>query len=121
MGENEMTRPLLVCAVVCLTAVAASAADPKVDSAIAVFKQVEGDPAKLQIFCEMSDVEDAMEPEDPAAEAKEDPAAEAKIDGYLEQLGPEFEAAWDTEVAENSPDEKLLDAALDELGDKCPE
>jgi hypothetical protein len=45
------------------------------------------------------------------------------MDGYLEQLGPDFEAAWETseEVDENSPDGKLLDAALDALGDKCPE
>ncbi len=118
-----MMRPLLACAVVCLTAVAASAADPKVDSAIAVFKQVGADPDKLKIYCEMSDFADAQEPDDPAAEAKEDPAAEAKMDGYLEQLGPDFETAWDTndEVAENSPDAKLLEAALDELGEKCPE
>ena len=111
-----MMRPVLACAVVCLTAVAASAADPKVDSAIAAFKQVEGDPAKLAIFCELSDVVDAMGD-------KEDPAAEAQIDGYVEQLGPEFEAAWDTsdEVDENSPDGKLLDAAFDELDGKCPE
>jgi hypothetical protein len=111
-----MMRPLLACAVVCLTAVTASAADPKVDSAIATFKQVEGDPAQLAIFCEMSDVADAMGD-------KEDAAAEAKIDGYLEQLGPDFEAAWDTsdEVDENSPDGKLLDAAIEALADKCPE
>jgi hypothetical protein len=116
MGVNNMTRPLIACAVVCLTAVAASAADPKVDSAIGVFKQVEGDPDKLNIFCEMSDVTDAQGD-------TEDAAADAKIDGYLQQLGPEFETAWDTseEVDENSPDGKLLDAALDALGDKCPE
>ncbi len=118
-----MTRTLLACAVVCLTAVAASAADPKVDSAISVFQQVGNDPAKLKIFCEMSDVVDAQEPEDPAAEAKEDSAADAKIDGYIDQLGPEFEAAWETndEAAENSPDAKLLGASLDALGEKCPE
>jgi hypothetical protein len=111
-----MKRPLLACAVVCLTAVAASAADPKVDSAIAVFQQVEGDPARLEIFCELTDVADELGD-------KEDAAAEAKIDGYLEQLGPDFEAAWDTsdEVDENSPDGKLLDAALDGLAEKCPE
>jgi hypothetical protein len=111
-----MMRPLLACAVVCLTAVAASAADPKVDSAIGVFKTLDSDPDKLKIFCEMSDVADAQ------GDA-EDAAADAKIDGYVEQLGPDFEAAWDTsdEVDENSPDGKRLSAALDELGDKCPE
>jgi hypothetical protein len=116
-----MTRTLLTCAVVCLTAVAASAADPKVDSAVSVFEQVGNDQGKLAIYCEMSDFADAQEPEDPAAEPKEDPAVDAKMDGYLGQLGPEFEEAWDIEVDENSPDGKRLGAALDALGDKCPE
>jgi len=116
-----MIRPLLTCAVVCLAAVAASAADPKVDSAISVYEQVGNDQGKLTIFCEMSDFADSQEPEDPAAEPKEDPAVDAKMDGYLKQLGPEFEEAWDIEVDENSPDGKRLSAALDALGEKCPE
>lgn len=111
-----MTRAILACAVVCITAVAASAADPKVDSAISVFQQVGGDPEKLKIYCEMSDFSDAQGD-------TEDPAADAKIDGYLDQLGPDFETAWETsdEIEENSPGRKQLDAALDELDDKCPE
>jgi len=120
-----MPRTLFTCAVVCLTAVAASAADPKVDSAISVFQKVGNDQGKLKIYCEMSDVgEPEGDAEEPAAaEKKEDPAVEAKIDGYLKQLGPEFETAWDTsdEVDENSPDGKRLSAALDALEDKCPE
>ncbi len=111
-----MTRAIIACAAVCLTAVAASAADPKVDSAIGVFQQVGGDPDRLKIYCEMSDFADAQGD-------TEDPAADAKIDGYLDQLGPEFETAWETsdEFDENSPDGKRLSAALDELDDKCPE
>ncbi len=121
-----MPRILLLCAVVCLAAVAASAADPKVDSAISVFQQVGNDQTQLKIYCEMSDVaEPEGDAEDPAAadNEKEDPAAEAKIDGYLKQLGPDFEAAWDTseEIDENSADGKRLSAALDALEDKCPE
>jgi hypothetical protein len=120
-----MPRTLLTCAVLCLTAVAASAADPKVDSAISVFQQVGNDQGKLTIYCEMSDVAEPEGDEEPAAadNEKEDPAVEAKIDGYLKQLGPDFEAAWDTseETDENSADGKLLSAALDALGDKCPE
>jgi hypothetical protein len=115
-GGNRVTRAILGCVVVCLTAVAATAADPKVDSAIGVFQQVGSDPDKLQIYCEMSDFADAQ------GDA-EDPAADAKIDGYLEQLGPDFETAWETsdEVDENSPDGKRLEAAFDELDGKCPE
>lgn len=111
-----MMRPLIVCVLVCFAAVAASAADPKVDSAIGVFKALESDPGKLKIYCEMDDVVEAQGD-------KEDAAADAKIDGYIDQLGPDFEAAWETseETDENSADGKLLSAAVDALGDKCPE
>jgi hypothetical protein len=121
-----MPRTLFTCAIVCLTAVAVSAADPKVDSAISVFQQVGNDQGKLKIYCEMSDVgEPEGDAEEPAASdnEKEDPAVEAKIEGYLNQLGPDFEAAWDTseETDENSADGKRLSAALNALEDKCPE
>jgi hypothetical protein len=51
-----------------------------------------------------------------------DDATEAKIDGYVKQLGPEFQSAWDAgdNIDENSPDGKKLDAALDDLSNKCP-
>ena len=47
--------------------------------------------------------------------------ADAKIDGYLKQLGPYFETAWNTgeSVDENSADRKAFGAALDELASKC--
>jgi hypothetical protein len=111
-----MTRALLACAAVCLTTIAVYAADPKVDAAINTFKQTEGDAAKLKTYCAMSDVVEAQGD-------KEDAAADAKTDDFLKQLGPDFEAAWDTadEADENSPDGKRLSAALDELDAKCPE
>jgi hypothetical protein len=111
-----MIRPLLVCAVVCLATVAVSAADPKVDKAISVFRQIGSDPAKLKIFCEMSDVVEDLGD-------GEDPNLEAKIDSYVDQLGPDFEEAWDTieDTDENSADGKRLDDALDALEDQCPD
>jgi hypothetical protein len=111
-----MVRSLLACAAVCVAAVAALAANPNVESALGAFKMVGNDPGKLNTYCEMSDVEDAMGDD-------ENPAAEAKIDAYINQLGPEFEAAWDTyeETDEDSADGKRLSAALDELDDKCPD
>jgi hypothetical protein len=109
-----MIRALLVPTAVCLTTLAAFAADDKVDSAIATFKSVAGDAAKLKIFCEMSAVMDK-------AGDNPDAAAEAQIEGYVKQLGPDFETAWDAGdgIDENSADGKKLNAALDELGDKC--
>jgi hypothetical protein len=109
-----MMRTLLVPAAVCLTAVSALAADSKADSAVATFKSVGSDAGKLKIFCEMNSAMDN-------AGDNPDAAAEAQIDGYVKQLGPDFESAWDAgdSVDENSPDGEKLNAALDELANKC--
>ncbi len=109
-----MIRPLLVSAAVSLTAMTALAADSKVDSAVATFKAVENDAGKLKIFCEMSATMDK-------AGENPDAATDAKIDGYMKELGPDFATAWNAGegVDESSADGKKLDAALDELGNKC--
>jgi hypothetical protein len=109
-----MIRALLASAAVCLTALGALAADNKIDSAVATFKSVEGDAGKLKIFCEMSAVMDK-------AGENPDAAAQTQIDGFIKQLGPDFETAWDAgdDLDENSADGKKLDTALDALGDKC--
>jgi hypothetical protein len=111
-----MIRPLLACAVLCVSTLAASASDPKVDKAIGVFQDVGRDPTRLKIYCEMSDVVEAQGDRD-------DDAAEAAVDAYIDQLGPDFEEAWDTveETDENSADGKRLDAALDALEEQCPD
>jgi hypothetical protein len=109
-----MKRFALGCTAVCLTTIAAFAADPKIETAVKVFKQTEADAGKLKTFCEMNKLM-------AASGDKEDAATEAKVDGYLKQLGPDFNAAWNAGegVDENSPDGKLLNNALDELGNKC--
>ena len=109
-----MKRPFIVSTALCLTALAALAADSKVDSAVTNFKSVESDAGKLKIFCEMSSAMDK-------AGDNPDAAADAKIDGYMKQLGPDFTTAWNAGegVDQNSADGKKLDAALDELGSKC--
>jgi len=81
-----MVRGLVACIALCF-AVASAFADPKIDSAISVFKPTQADAAKLMTFCAMSQ---AME----AAGENEDPATKAEIDDYLKQLGPDFETAW---------------------------
>jgi hypothetical protein len=52
---------------------------------------------------------------------KQDAAAEAKIEGFMKQLGSEFETAWNVgnDLNENSPDGKAFNAGLDELSGKC--
>jgi hypothetical protein len=109
-----MKRVVFAAVAACLAAAPVVAASPKVDSAIKVFKAVSTDPAKLKTFCDMSKVMDAMG-------EKQDAAAEAKIQGFMKQLGTEFETAWNVgnDVNENSPDGKALNAAIDDLAGKC--
>ncbi len=110
-----MGRGLIGCLALFLAA-ASALADPKIDSAIKVFKQTEADAVKLMAFCAMSQT---ME----AAGESDDAATKAKIDDYLKQLGPEFEAAWKVfrEADQNSPEGQALSRAVDELGGDCPD
>ena len=110
-----MGRGLISCLALFLAAVSAFA-DPKIDSAINVFKQVQGDAGKLKTFCAMSK---AME----ATGENEDSAIKAKIDDYLKQLGPDFERSWTVfrGADQNSPEGRALNDAVDELGSKCPD
>jgi hypothetical protein len=109
-----MKRALLIPAALCFTAAGAIAADNPIDSAIATFQSVGKDPGKMKLYCEMSAIMDKAG-DDP------DDATEAKIDDYVKQLGPDFKTAWDAgdNVDESSPDGKKLDAALDDLTNKC--
>ena len=111
-----MIRPLAVCTLMCLSVVAASAADPKVDQAIATFKSVGSDQAKLKTYCEMADAVEAQGD-------KDNDASEQATDSYLDKLGPDFEAAWQVneDTDDNSPDGKRLSAALEELENACPD
>ena len=83
--------------VACVMPTPALALDAKVQSAIPVVSATVDDPAKLETFCEMSDAMDA-------AGDNEDSATEAKIDGYLAQLGSDFEEAWDVWFAYGPPE-----------------
>ena len=106
LRRANMKRIVVAAVAVCLAAAPAFAASPKVDAAIKVFKAVSADPAKLKTFCDMSKVMDAMG-------EKQDAAAEAKIQGFMKQLGTEFETAWNVgnDVNENSADGKACNAA----------
>jgi hypothetical protein len=102
------------CAAVCLAVVPAHAASPKVDAAVKVFKGVAGDANKLKTFCAMNKV---ME----QAGEKEDPKLDAQIQGFMKQLGADFETAWNAAegLDDNSADGKAFNAALDDLSAKC--
>jgi len=99
-----------------LVTIPALAASPKVEAAVKVFQAVGADANKLKTFCEMMQIEAKMGEE-------EDPVLNAQMNKLLDQLGAEFKAAWNTveEIDDDSPDGKVLNAALEQLEDKCPD
>ena len=92
------------------------AASPKVESALNVLQAVGADANKLKTFCELMDVDKKLGD-------KQDPVLEAQMNKLLDQLGAEFQGAWDVveDTDERSPDGRALSAALDQLEDKCPD
>lgn len=109
-----MRTVLAAIAFSCLLVPPALAANAALDSAVKTFEQVPGDAAKLKIYCEMSKV---METNDPA-----DEAAKKQVDGYMKQLGSEFETAYmvSEDLYEDSADGEAFKAALVALDAKCP-
>jgi hypothetical protein len=108
-------RALIASLALGLIVAPALAASPKVEAAIKTYKAVGANPAKLKSFCDMTRIMQQIGD-------KEDAAAEAQIDRLMDQLGADFQTAWEAGdgVDENSPDGKALNAAMDELEDKCP-
>jgi hypothetical protein len=99
-----------------LLAMPALAASPKVEAAIKTLRAVATDSNRLKTFCALLEMEKVGE-----GDKKGDPKIEAAIDGYVKQLGTEFESAWEVveSTDENSPDGREIDAVLDELDDRC--
>jgi|SRR5215831_16997511 hypothetical protein len=95
-----------------LLAIPALAASPKVEAAIKTLRAAAADPNQQKTFCALLAIDD---------EKKGDPNAKAAIDGYVKQLGSEFQSAWEVveSVDENSPDGEAVGAVLDEIDDKC--
>lgn len=109
-----MKRVVFAAVAVCLATAPVLAASPKVDAAVKTFKAVSADPAKLKTFCDMSKAMDA-------AGDKPSSEADAKINGYMKQLGADFETAWGMAegLNETSADGKAYNSALDDLAGKC--
>ena len=88
------------------------AANAAVESAVKTFDAVANDAAKLKVYCEMSK---AMS----SADAEDNSKAEVldkQMDGFMKQLGPEFQSAFE---AGADLDPESSDAAMDKLDDKC--
>jgi hypothetical protein len=108
-------RALAAAMTLFLVTTSALAANPKVENALKVLQDISRDPVKMKTFCEMMVI-------DKKKSDKEDAVLEAQIDKLADQLGPAFKAAWDAidDIEEDSPDGKVLAAAIYQLEDKCP-
>ncbi len=111
---RKILAALAVCGLFVPPALAASAA---VESAIKTFDAVATDEAKLKTYCEMSKL---MSTDDAEDESKAE-ELDKKMQGYMKDLGEEFEAAFEAgaDLDPDSDDGKAYDAALDKLDDKC--
>jgi hypothetical protein len=113
--ETTTMRALTAAMTLFLVTTSALAANPKVENALKVLQDISRDPVKMKTFCEMMVIGEKKGD-------KEDAVLEAQIDKLANQLGPAFKAAWDAidDIEENSPDGKVLAAAIDQLEEKCP-
>jgi hypothetical protein len=114
-GMKALLSTVVVAAIGALAA-PAYAVDAKVQSAIKVFEQTAADTGKMKTYCAMSKLMADVGDDEKKAEA-----AEKQLDGYLKELGADFEQAWSVGdgLDENSDDGKALNEALDKLDEKC--
>jgi hypothetical protein len=110
-----MRLPLIAMMLLTMTAPTLGAS-PNVESALKVLQAAAADANKLKTFCELMDVEEKLGD-------KEDSVLVAQKDKLLDQLGADFKAAWNTVEGtdERSPDGRALNAALEQIEDKCPD
>ena len=94
----------------------AVALDAKIESAIKVFEAASGDAAKMKTYCTMNKLMTDVGDDEKKAEA-----AEAQFNGFLKELGADFETAWSAGegLDPNSPEGKAINEALDKLDGKC--
>jgi len=116
--EMKMSRLILSCLALCLATGAATAADPKIEAAVKTFEQIAGDEAKLKTYCAMNKLMADIGDDDAKAQA-----AEGQMDGFMKELGADFEAAMAAgeQLDEKSPDLNTYDTAITKLDEKCPQ
>lgn len=113
-----MKRMILAAAFGCLlTLPAIAAVSPKVQAAIKTIGALGANAGHMKGFCAiMKEMGSAGDDE-----AKLKPIEE-KLRAYLRKIGPDYESAWALAEQANpdSEDGKAVQAALDQLDDKCP-
>ena len=107
-------RALPIATMLLLITAPTLALSPKVEDAVKVLQAVATDANKLKTFCKLMDLDEKLGD-------KHDPVLEDQMAKLLDQLGPDFKVAWDIveDTDERSSEGRALNAALDQLEDKC--
>jgi hypothetical protein len=107
-------RALAVPIVLSLVSIPALAASPQTEAAVKVFQTVGTDANRMKTFCELMQLDEKIG-------GKKDAVVQAEIDKLIDGLGPDFKTAWQLveSIDDESADGKVLNAAVDELSDKC--
>jgi len=98
-----------------LMTIPALTASPQIEAAVKVFQAVDTDLDRLKTYCELEKIEEQI-----AKNA--DPSLGVRMDKLLDELGENFKEAWvtATTIDPASEDGKVLNAALEQLSDRCP-
>ncbi len=118
MRANTM-RALTTATALFLIATPTYAASPQVEAAIKLIQAVGSDSARLARFCKVMEIVEGIQ--------DRIDQLEAEVATSLDQaLGANFKAAREAvkkieDEADETSDSKALNAALDELSDKCPD
>jgi hypothetical protein len=84
---------------------------------------ISGDKAKLQTYCQISDLEDQIGEADQQKDRKKAEALAEKINELEKQLGPEYLALVDAtmDVDPNSKEGEEIESLFEKLDDSCPD
>jgi hypothetical protein len=117
--EQTMKKILAAIAVCGFFVAPALAVSANVESAVKAFDAVAADAGKLKTYCEINNVMSTASDDDDDAKSE---ALDKQVQALMKELGPEFEAAFETgaDLDPESEDGKAYDAAIDKLDGKCP-
>ena len=96
----------------------ASAASPQVEAAVKLLQGVGKDPQRLARFCKLMDVVEGIQDRIDKLEAQATASLEKALGENFKAYREALQKADD--AADELPDRKALNAAMDELTGKCP-
>ncbi len=84
---------------------------------------ISGDKAKLQIYCQINDLDDQIGEADQQKDRKKAEALAEKVNELEKQLGPEYLALVEAtmDVDPNSKEGEGIESLFEKLDDSCPD